>query len=163
MGQNSLRRGRYSSPGSTYFLTFCTEHRAVGLDKLYALLHGQALTLESQNVWVVHSQVVMPDHEHLIVILHEDADLPAAVRLYRGRTSVALRTAGLRWQRGYFDHCLRPDEDRLPVFLYLYLNPYRADLLPVSAKWDGYYCRAEDWAWFSPLTNEGCPMPEWLA
>jgi hypothetical protein len=74
-----------------------------------------------------------------------------------------LRSEGLRWQRGYFDHRLRPDEDRLPVFLYLYLNPYRAGLLATSDLWSGYYCRPDDWAWFAPLTDEGSPMPEWLA
>ena len=104
----------------------------------------------------------MPDHEHLLVTLSEDVDLATAVRLYRGRTSVILRTAGLRWQRGYFDHRLRPDEDRLPVFLYLFLNPYRAGLLPDSGKWAGYYCRPDDWVWFAPLTESGCPQPEWL-
>jgi len=130
---------------------------------LSAQLRAQALVLESENVWVVRSQVVMPDHEHLVVTLREDADLAAAVRLYRGRVSILLRGVGLRWQRGYFDHRLRQDEDRLPVFLYLYLNPYRAGLLPTSNKWHGYYCREDDWEWFGPLTETGCPMPEWLA
>jgi hypothetical protein len=48
------------------------------------------------------------------------------------------------------------------VFRYVFLNPYRAGLLGPADKWHGYYCDAEDWAWFAPLTSRECPFPEWL-
>jgi hypothetical protein len=58
---------------------------------------------------------------------------------------------------------MRPEEDRLPVLLYIFLNPYRAELLRQSERWAAYYCCKEDWAWFEGLTNESVPVPEWLA
>src|SRR3954462_6247961 len=63
---------------------------------------------------------------------------------------------------GFYDHQLRADDDVLAVFRYIYLNPYRAGLLPESETWPGYRCRAEDWNWFGPLTRESAPQPEWL-
>lgn len=69
---------------------------------------------------------------------------------------------GLRWPPAYFDHRLRPDEDRLPVFIYIYLNPYRAKLLTPDQVWSGYFCGEDEWKWFEPLTDYSCPQPEWL-
>ncbi len=105
---------------------------------------------------------VMPDHLHMVVELLPDCELSAAMRLFKGRTSVLLRAHGLHWQRGYYDHRVRNAEDIFPVFLYVFLNPYRADLLAQDRPWEGYYCAPEDREWFDPLVTESCPFPEWL-
>jgi hypothetical protein len=55
-----------------------------------------------------------------------------------------------------------PYEDLLLVFLYIFLNPYRKNLIQLDRPWPGYYCSTEDWNWFGPLTKENCPEPAWL-
>ena len=105
---------------------------------------------------------VMPDHIHLVGELQPNQELSTAVRTFKGRTSVLLRQNGLHWQRGYYDHRIRTNEDLLPVFLYIFLNPYRAELLAPNQSWLGYYCASSDWEWFGPLTQASCPIPEWL-
>ena len=62
----------------------------------------------------------------------------------------------------FYDHRLRLDEDRIPVFLNIFLNPFRKNLILINQKWPGYYFAEEDWNWFGPLTNDSCPAPEWL-
>ena len=104
----------------------------------------------------------MPDHLHVLFTLGANASLPECLRLFKGRLTPSLRKHHLSWQDGYHEHRMRPDEDRLPVFLYIFLNPYRAKRIPVSEKWPGYFCVAEDWAWFCGLTNSDTPFPEWL-
>jgi hypothetical protein len=84
------------------------------------------------------------------------------LRLFKGGLAAPLRAHGLRWERSYFDHRIRADEDRWPLFMYVFLNPYRAGLIGAEAKWTGYYCAPMDWAWFGAMTNEACPYPEWL-
>jgi hypothetical protein len=81
----------------------------------------------------------------------------------KGRLSLDLRKHDLRWQKAYFDHRLRPNDDALPVFLYIYLNAYRAGLVAADEKWPAYFCCPEDWSWFQTATNQSCPYPEWLA
>lgn len=105
----------------------------------------------------------MPDHIHLLVGLGENTELSGAIRLFKGRLSPTLRAAGLKWERGYYDHRIRADEDRLPIFLYIFLNPYRRNYLAAAQTWHGYTCAKEDWAWFGELTSSDCPYPEWLA
>jgi len=125
-------------------------------------IFGVAEKLTDQGAWRLRTAVVMPDHVHLLFVLGETADLASAVRLFKGRLAPTLRMAGLKWQRGYFDHRLRAGEDRLPVFRYVFLNPYRAALVRLDERWPGYFCATEDWVWFKELTDEGGPFPEWL-
>ncbi len=118
--------------------------------------------LERDETWMVRCTVVMPDHLHLLVTLGKHAKLSAAVRLLKGRLAPALRRAGAAWQPSFFDRRLRPDDELLPISLYIFLNPYRQKLVGVDETWGGYHCAQSDWAWFGPLTKESCPEPAWL-
>lgn len=146
-GHEALRRGRWSCPGAEYFLTFCTKDRRCGLAHpgLLDVLGVSMQQLSADRVWSVRTAVIMPDHIHLLVALRSEDTLSEAVRLFKGRSSVVLRGAELQWQRGYFDHRMRDGEDRLPVFRYIYLNPYRAGLVDIGRRWPGYFCADEDW------------------
>lgn len=147
-----------------YFLTLCTHDRQHGFAEMEpataVLTHAHELAAE--DIWRVRTMVIMPEHLHLLISLGTIIELPAAVRSFKGRLSPALRRVGLRRQRAYFDHRLRPEEDPLPVFLYIFLNPYRANLAESNQTWPGYFCAEDDWRWFGELTNASCPFPEWL-
>ncbi|HVU16880.1 MAG TPA: transposase [Candidatus Didemnitutus sp.] len=163
-GHAALRRGRWSCPGAEYFLTICISQRQSCLigecarKDIFNSMHA----LEGQGIWHLRAATLMPDHAHLLIVLNNETPLSSAVRLFKGRSAPTLRTCDSRWQRGYFDHRIRGDEDRLPVFLYLFLNPYQAGLIPTHERWPGFYCSPEDWSWFEPLTNMARPQPEWL-
>jgi putative transposase len=163
-GHKALRRGRWSAGGAEYFLTINTHDRATGLSEpaLGCAILSAAHRLTREGVWYLRCATVMPDHLHLLIVLGERIGLHDAIRLFKGRLAPVLRVAKLRWQRTYFERRLRMGEDRLPIFLYIYLNAYRAGLVTRDEKWLGYFCCLEDWQWFEPLTNSNCPFPEWL-
>ena len=164
-GHEALRRGRWSMPGAEYFLTLCTRDRKAGLteESVLSAILAEASRLNAEGIWNLRTLVVLPDHVHLLVMVSESTDLTAAVRLLKGRLAPRLRKSDLLWQQAYFDRRMRSQEDCLPVFLYIFLNPYRANLVRPGERWPGYYCAEEDWAWFGGLTNESLPLPEWLA
>lgn len=114
-------------------------------------------------MWTAQTVTVMRDHVHLLIGLGSKTDLSTAMRLFKGRTSPLLRSCGLSWERGFFDHKMRTDEDLLPVFRYVFVNPYRAGLVREGEAWAGYWCAAEDWNWFEGTTDDGSVFPEWLA
>lgn len=114
------------------------------------------------GTWTLLCAVIMPDHLHLLVMLGERLSLGKAVQRLKAKTSVVLRAACLAWERGFFDRRIRPEDDRLTVFLYIYLNPYRAGLVAASDKWPRYHCREEEWKWFRELLHVDRPYPEWL-
>ncbi len=163
-GYSALSGGRYSAAGEQYFLTFNLERPQSGLCEtgLLADFERELNALSEQGLWHVRTSVIMPDHVHLLVQLRTRAPLSDTVRLLKGRLAPALRQRHRSWQRSFFDHRLRHEEDTFPVFLYIYLNPYRARLVPADIVWPGFHCAAEDWEWFSPLTKDGTPFPEWL-
>jgi putative transposase len=163
-GYPALRRGRWSSTGADYFLTLCLRRpsESFNLPNLQKSGLEKLLQMEAQGIWSLRCAVFMPDHLHLLIRLAEARSLAAAVRQFKGPLSVNLRQSGAAWQPGFYDHRLRDDEDTLPVFRYLFLNPYRAGLCAPEEKWPGYYCAPEDWMWFRELTNEAHPEPEWL-
>ncbi len=163
-GYAALQRFRDSKPWAAYFITTNLWHRGRGLEG--AELTGRVMEewrrIESSGGWTMRSAVVMPDHVHLLVEMGPLGSLAESMRLFKGRLSRDLRRHELRWQEGFYEHRIRESEDLLPVFLYIFLNPYRAGLLTEAETWPGYYCCAEDWDWFGALTREAGPQPEWL-
>ncbi|MBA4136626.1 MAG: transposase [Opitutus sp.] len=163
-GYAALRRFRWSAEGSNYFLTFNATRPTDKLagSELLAPITAEREKLEHEGDWMVRTWVTMPDHIHALVRLGVRASLAENVRRFKGRLAPTLRRNGLTWQDGYYDHQMRADEDALPVFLYIFLNPYRAGLVRSDEKWSGFYWAPEDWKWFAPFTNSETPFPEWL-
>ena len=152
-GHAALRRHRRSIPNAEYFLTICTDDRRRGLAEpsVAAAILAEAHHLTTEGCWHLRTATIMTDHLHVLVTLGTQADLSEVVRLFKGRLAPVLRRAGLRWQRGWYDHLLRDAEGRLPYFLYIFLNPHRANLIASDEKWAGYYCAQDDWGWLEPF------------
>ena len=163
-GYAALRRHRASTAGAEYFITINTQPRRPGLQEpsLTEQLLLEWRKLEAEKTWLVRCGVVMPDHLHLLMELGSAISLSGCIRLGKGRLSPTMRAAGLNWQEGYYEHLMRENEDRLPVFLYIYLNPYKAGLVTKDQPGTGFYCAPADWGWFSELTDRELPFAEWL-
>jgi putative transposase len=163
-GYEALRRHRWSAARAEYFVTFKARRPGTRLATSAVLpdLSQRREMLEAAGHWQIRTWVVMPDHIHVLFALGVSTSLADSIRSFKGPLTPILRKHGIAWQDGYFEHRMRSDEDRLPVFLYIYLNPYRGKLVANSECWPGYLCAPEDWAWFSSLTNAEMPFPEWL-
>ena len=119
--------------------------------------------METDGIWNVRCMVIMPDHIHLLVQLGEKLTLGQTIARWKAKSSKLLKSVGLRWQDGYFEHRIRSTESRLPVFLYIYLNPYRANLILENSIWPWFICSEEDQLWFKSYLKQGLPEPAWLA
>ena len=164
-GHAALRRGRASMPHAEYFLTLCTERRQQGLDKrvLAECVIREIRAMEADCTWVVRCATIMPDHLHLIAVLGIRLSLGQAVQRLKAKTATALRSASLAWEHGYFDRQLRMHDECLPLFLYIYLNPYRKYLCAGDQSWPWFICHENDWAWLQEYLARDLPPPEWLA
>lgn len=163
-GHPALRRFRPSRAESLHFLTTNLVKGGRGLERpeIREELMIRWRVLEATGLWAVRTAVVMPDHVHLLVTLGGSTPLAHIMRLFKGTLSVRLRLHGLCWQEGFHDHELHASEPLLPIFLHLFLTPYRADLAEPPQQWPGYYCSPADWRWFEPLTSSSAPLPGWL-
>jgi len=74
----------------------------------------------------------MPDHLHTIIAGEkEDANLKARVEMFKQRRGFWLyqNKKSYRWQKDYYDHVIRKDEDMNAQIRYILLNPVRAGLV----------------------------------
>jgi REP element-mobilizing transposase RayT len=120
--------------------------------------------MAADQSWQLRCAVVMPDHIHALAVLGERLSLGQAIGRLKSKTKSSLRgiPASLAWERDFYDHHVRPDEDRLPIFRYILLNPHRAGLCAREDRWPWYFCREEDCAWFKDQLDVERPYPEWL-
>jgi len=164
-GYAALRRGRVSLAGATYFLTLCIAKRWPCLDRapVLASLFVELGKLEGDATWRCRCAMAMPDHLHLLVELGGRLTLPQVVGRLKAKTKTVVASAGATWQEGFFDHRVDPDEDLLPLFCYLYRNPYRAGFAGEGERWVGWWCCPDDWDWFRGfLDHDDLPPPQWL-
>ena len=163
-GDEALRRFRVSLPHSDYFLTFNLTERGHGLTEAPtgSAIREEISAIEHAGYWRVRAAVIMPDHMHLLVALHAMLPLSRIVARLKSRTKRVLEQAGLCWQGNYYEHRLRTVEDAGPVILYIYLNPYRANLLPSSTPYPWFWLGADESVWFEPGLDNGKPFAEWL-
>ncbi len=76
----------------------------------------------------------MPDHLHLLIEIKND-DLVKLIGNWKRFTSNILRKQGINgqvWQRGFFDHALRKEEDLRIAAEYILMNPVRSGLVERS-------------------------------
>ena len=144
----------YGQPGA-YFITVCTDKRrnllssVVGGDAYIAPCTkltpiGQVVEKYLLSVPGLGAYVIMPNHVHMI--LHSSASrileepmwasaptnnhVPSVVRSWK--TLVTKELGYSIWQRSYYDHIIRNEEDYNTILRYIQENP---------AKWcdDRYY------------------------
>jgi len=131
-GQRALRKGRVSLPGQAYVLTTVTHQRRALFADLYL---GRKVVAAMRRVqeqgWArTLAFVVMPDHLHWLFVLG-DTTLGKVAQAVKGGSARAMsgRVTAPVWQRGYFDHAVRGDEDLRVMARYVVANPLRAGLV----------------------------------
>lgn len=144
---NRLKDYDYNQNGG-YFITFCTKDRkpllgsiVVGggvLDAPHVELTpaGQIVDqyirdLEQYYPWLtVETYIIMPNHVHLLLLVQ---DGPPGTSAPTGKAIPQLISTAKRftnrdcgtqlWQRGYFDHLIRDENDFLLHWDYIQTNP----------------------------------------
>lgn len=73
----------------------------------------------------------MPDHLHLLLEAKEGANLIRFMKTFKQTSAYHYRRTFHQplWQKGYYDHILRKEEDVRGVARYIFENPVRAGLV----------------------------------
>ncbi|HZV38581.1 MAG TPA: transposase [Pseudoxanthomonas sp.] len=129
-----LRRGRHSTAGGVYLLTFTTRRR----ERLFVDFEAARLiskVLADASNWPharVLAWVLMPDHWHGLVELLDDEPLARCVSRAK---AAATRQWNLKraattslWAPSFHDRALRCEESLLDYARYIVRNPVRAGL-----------------------------------
>ena len=131
------------STNRPYSITICTKEGIPVLKDDLALETVQCLRqLREQHCFRVFAYCVMIDHIHLL-LAPGDSNLSIS-RIVQGFKSMSSRLYhskgghGKLWQRYFYDHIVRNDEDLKNVALYILENPARKGMVK---DWQNYpYC-----------------------
>jgi len=147
-GEKSLRKGRVSIPGQIYFITIVSHDRKRIFANWECAL-GAANILTEARLWrnsKLLCWVLMPDHWHGLIQLADEESLSKLMQ--RIKTVSAKEINVIRksnqsvWQKCFFDHGLRSEEDIRSVAEYIIANPIRAGLVAdigLYPFWDAYW------------------------
>jgi len=129
-----LTKGRFSEVGRAYSLTIVTENR---IPHFHDFTHARCVIKQMQSMHdseLLHSLawVLMPDHLHWLVTV-DSSGLSEVVRIFKGKTGFILNKhltrQGAFWQRGFYDHAIRKEEEIRAAARYIVANPLRAGLV----------------------------------
>lgn len=141
-----LSREIYEETSQIFSVTICTAKRqrlfknpelaTKMIEALYTGPMGQ-----QGNVF---AYCLMPDHIHML-IAPSTGNLVDIIGSWKKYTGHLLKNTGLKgpfWQRGFYDHALRKDEDLIRAAEYLVMNPVRAGL---ADSWEEYQFSWHKW------------------
>ena len=149
-----LRKGRCSENKQIYLITSVTYQRQkIFTNFSLGRLVVQAMQYQHQQQ-KVESQafVIMPDHFHWLLALHNNntlSEVMRSVKGYSGRKIQAIRREQGEvssnqplWQDGYHDHAVRKEQDLQQMARYIVANPLRANIVKTVADyplWDAIW------------------------
>jgi len=124
----------YQEDGRAFSITLGTSPRLpVFADLAFGRACIEILTkLHETHQVPIYVYCLMPDHVHLLVGVSPRLPLPRFVQQWKSLCYRARRNQGEPdgfWQRGYFDHAIRRDEDLQAAADYILQNPVRAGLV----------------------------------
>ncbi len=78
----------------------------------------------------LYAYCIMPDHIHILTEPSDNSNIFHFIKLFKGRFVSACRKKGkdMRFQKSFYDHILRKDEDVYTVTKYIIGNPVRAGI-----------------------------------
>ncbi len=136
----------YRNPNQIFSITICTWQRMplfITSEYADALISTLQHGLFAQKTTLC-AYCLMPDHLHLLIAPKDDP-LPDIISRWKSYTANQLRKIGLNtkcWQRSFFDHALRKDEEIKSTAEYIVNNPKRAGLV---SRWQDYKYAWHKW------------------
>lgn len=149
MSYSDLRKGRFSEIGRAYFVTTVLKNRELCYFNDFfcaRLVVKEMQRLHEDQAVDSLAWVVMPDHLHWLFSLGESDTLCGVMKKLKARSARKINTylesEGTIWQKAYYDHAIRDDEDIRRVARYIIANPLRANLVEdvrTYPLWDGVW------------------------
>ena len=139
---------RLRVPGGTYFFTITLlDRRADTLTAHIDTLRAAYAATRARHPFHTDAVVVLPDHLHAVWTLPPgDSDLPARWKMLRAAfaraldapprtpTQIRRREKGI-WQRRYWEHMIRDEDDCRAHIHYCWWNPVKHGLAAHPADW----------------------------
>jgi putative transposase len=146
MSYDALRKGRHSLHQQIYCITTVTHNRSPLFTDMNTarLLIRELRRVHEKGEVISLAWVVMPDHLHWLIQLNSDCSLSRIVKTIKARSALTINRHlgqhGSLWQRAFYDHAVRKDEDIRQFARYIVANPLRAGLVRYIGDYPHWDC-----------------------
>lgn len=138
------------APGGTYFFTVALWQRRNNdlLVRHIEALREAVRKVRAKHPFEIHGWVVLPDHLHCVISLPDgDPDFAKRWRLIKSAFSRAVESEGWLsasriargergiWQRRYWEHLIRDEQDLAAHLDYVHINPVKHGLVAAVKDW----------------------------
>ena len=126
-----LSKELYQRSDQPFSITICTYNNIPLLKGFGGLIFQEIMKGSLRQKSDLMAVCVMPDHIHLLLapISENIVDLIGRWKSYTSHLIWNEGYTGMVWQRSFYDHALRKDEDLLKVAEYIVYNPVRKGLV----------------------------------
>jgi REP element-mobilizing transposase RayT len=107
-------------------------------EKIFILFESILLKELAECDCSVYIYLFMPDHAHILLSGNtEDSDIKKCLDRFKKKTGfwLSVNQPNYQWQKDYYDHILRKEEDLNTVMKYILNNPVRAGIVE---NWNEY-------------------------
>ena len=148
------RRARQE--GGVYFFTVTTQGRRPLLTqpRILDAFSMAVAHVNARHPFTMSAYVILPDHLHALWYLPErDDDFSMRWRLIKHFVSRHVPEYGKIWQKRFWEHLVRDEDDYHRHLDYIHINPVK----------HGLTMRPDDWphSSFTHYLNKGWYMPGW--
>ncbi|NJO52668.1 MAG: transposase [Leptolyngbyaceae cyanobacterium RM2_2_4] len=138
---------RYYQSGGTYFFTVVTEHRQPLLIDHIDQLRAAFWHVMKRYPFIIEGIVILPDHLHTLWHLPDgDSNFSLRWMLIKRKFSAGFKTELVNlskqakrekeiWQRRFWEHCIRNEEDWRRHMDYIHYNPVKHGYCSTPAEW----------------------------
>ena len=120
---------------AVFFITLCCaiRHRnTLAVPKIADALFNGMKVYQEQRKWWVHIALLMPDHLHMLVSFSPFVAMDKTIADWKQYQS---RFLNIDWQRDFYDHRIRSDEQFMEKYEYIRMNPVRKNLAATPEDW----------------------------
>ena len=144
-----MRYRRVKTMGGTFFTLNLAERRKTLLIDHIDILRNSLNTVKRRHPFKLDAMVILPDHLHAMLTLPDgDNDYPTRWMLIKQgfsrqmpKTEKINKSRELKsergiWQRRYWEHLIRDDDDYEKHFNYIHYNPVKHGYVKQAVEWE---------------------------
>lgn len=128
---------RWYAPNAVYFITCVTrQRRALFADEANLLLLRETLRrVQRLHPFGMRGYAFLPDHFHLLILVPEETNVSTLMQSVQWnytrnyKRARGIRTSLKLWQRGFWDHVIRDEDDFARHLDYIHYNPVKHGLV----------------------------------
>ena len=143
-----VRYRRNFVPGGTFFFTLTlADRRSSALVDHVGLLRTAFRSARERKPFAVDALVILPDHLHAILTLPSgDSDFSGRWKAIKAKFTRSIIASGgdiprdrrgeyLLWQKRFWEHTIRDDQDFERCANYVHFNPVKHSLVSMPGEW----------------------------